>query len=57
MVLLWAVVARGGPGVEEWIWFTSHRRAQVWARSAMSQFDWVTLLPPEVYGSGLGRRR
>ena len=57
MVLLWAVVARGGPGAEEWIWFTSHRRAQVWARSAMSQFDWVTLRPPEVYGSGLGRRR
>ena len=26
MVLLWAVVARGGPGVEEWIWLTSHRR-------------------------------
>ena len=24
---------------------------------AAEMFDWVTLLPPEVYGSGLGRRR
>ncbi len=59
MVFLWAVLAVGPGGEEEWCWWTNRRRAQKWARRAMAEFEgyWVTPQIPEVYGHGLGKRR